>query len=306
MTADSANSKRSLLRAPFVGPKGIRAGWRLLMFLAFCIGIIGAFLFAIHHIPALHAWRSALPENEMSAAWVMFADGFEFAAVFVAALLMSRIEKRTFADYYLPLNQAFGMRFWQGVAYGLAMVSLFMAAIAAFRGFSIGEFALTRGVALKFGALYAIGFTLAGLFEEVSFRGYMQATLGSGIGFWPAAILLSILFGAVHTHNLGETWYGALGTGFFGLLQAFALSRMGNIWFPIGLHAAYGWAETYLFSVPNSGFVAQGQLLKTSLHGPNWITGGTVGPEGSVFSLLVLALGAVGIHFLFPAKAVQA
>ena len=152
MTADSTNSKRSLLRAPFVGPNGIRAGWRLLMFLAFCIGIIGAFLFAIHHIPALHAWRSALPENEMSAAWVMFADGFEFAAVFVAALLMSRIEKRTFADYYLPLNQAFGMRFWQGVAYGLAMVSLFMAAIAAFRGFSIGELALTGGVALKFGA----------------------------------------------------------------------------------------------------------------------------------------------------------
>ena len=198
------------------------------------------------------------------------------------------------------------MRFWQGVAYGLAMVSLLMAAIAAFRGFSIGGLALTGGGALKFGALYAIGFILSGLFEEVSFRGYMQATLGSGIGFWPAAILLSILFGAVHTHNLGETWYGALGTGFFGLLAAFALRRTGNIWFPIGLHAAFGWAETYLFSVPDSGFLAQGQLLNTSLHGPNWITGGTVGPEGSVFSLLVVALGAVGIHFRFPAKAVQA
>ena len=48
-------------------------------------------------------------------------------ALIVATLLMTLIEKRTYADYHLPLNQAFGKRFWQGIPYGFAMLSLLMA-----------------------------------------------------------------------------------------------------------------------------------------------------------------------------------
>lgn len=87
-----------------------------------------------------------------------------------------------------------------------------------------------------------------------------------------------------------------------GILAAFALSRTGNIWFPIGMHAAWDWGETFFYSTPDSGFLAQGHLLNSSFHGPTWLTGGSVGPEGSVFAFVVLALGGVGIHFLFPAK----
>jgi hypothetical protein len=43
-------------------------------------------------------------------------------------------------------------------------------------------------------------------------------------------------------------------------------------------------------------------LLNSTFHGPTWLTGGTVGPEGSVFAFAVLVIGGVGIHFLFPAK----
>jgi hypothetical protein len=41
--------------------------------------------------------------------------------------------------------------------------------------------------------------------------------------------------------------------------------------------------------------------LNSSFHGPTWLTGGTVGPEGSAFVFVVLILAAVGIHFIFPA-----
>jgi hypothetical protein len=33
-----------------------------------------------------------------------------------------------------------------------------------------------------------------------------------------------------------------------------------------------------------------------------WLTGGSVGPEGSVLVFAVLALWAAILHFLFPAK----
>jgi hypothetical protein len=87
------------------------------------------------------------------------------------------------------------------------------------------------------------------------------------------------------------------------VLAAFTLWRTGSIWFAIGTHAAFdGGGETYLYSVADSGFAAQGHLLRSSFHGPTWLTGGTVGPEGSVLAILALASGGVAVHFLFPEK----
>jgi hypothetical protein len=288
----------------FKGPNGLRAGWRLLIFLALFLAVAAGLGFVLHHIPALHAWEKAQPKDQMTPGVMLLGEGVAAFSLFLAAFFMTLIEKRSFADYYLPPQQAFGKRFWQGVPYGFAMVSLLIAVIAAFRGFSIEGMALDGGAIVKYGLLYAVGFFLVAFFEEFSFRGYMQSTLGSGIGFWPAAIILSILFGAIHLGNAGEAWFGALMAGSFGILAAFALSRTGNIWFPIGMHAAWDWGETYFYSVPDSGAMAQGHLLNSTFHGATWLTGGSVGPEGSVFAFVVLILGGIGIHFLFPAKQV--
>jgi uncharacterized protein len=124
-----------------------------------------------------------------------------------------------------------------------------------------------------------------------------------GIGFWPAAILLSLLFGRVHLENPGEGWVGAAGVVMIGLVFAFGLRRTGNLWLVVGWHASFDFGETFLFSVPNSGIVFDGHLSNASLkNGATWLTGGTVGPEGSVFSFLTMALLAIAVHFLFPAK----
>src|SRR6185369_13892424 len=54
----------------------------------------------------------------------------------------------------------------------------------------------------------------------------------------------------------------------------------------VGLHAAWDWGLTYLYSVPNSGTTAVGHLLNIRTQGPNWLTGGSAGPEGSVINLI--------------------
>jgi len=90
-----------------------------------------------------------------------------------------------------------------------------------------------------------------------------------------------------------------------GLVFAFTLKRTGNLWFAVGWHAAFDFGETFLFSVPNSGSVFSGHLSSASLEGPSWLTGGSVGPEGSVFSFIILALAALLIHKAFPAQVVE-
>jgi hypothetical protein len=286
----------------FVGPNGIRTGWRLLIFLAIFIGLLSSAGFVLSRIPAVRAFWQAQPKGALTPAGQISSEGLAVLVLLSSAFIMSKIEKRSFGDYGLPPGETLGNRFWQGVPLGLAMLSLLMALIALFHGFSLGGFAATGTEAIKYALLYGIGFILVGIFEEFSFRGYMQSTLASGIGFWPAAIVLSIVFGAIHLQNSGEAIYGAVMAGGFGLVAAFSLLRTGNLWFAIGMHASWDWGETYLYSVPDSGLIAQGHLLNSSLHGPTWLTGGTVGPEGSAFVFLVLLIWAAAIHFLFPAK----
>jgi membrane protease YdiL (CAAX protease family) len=150
-----------------------------------------------------------------------------------------------------------------------------------------------------------VGFWLAATWLVLVFgwvRSSSQGGNAKGIGFWPAAILLSLLFGRVHLENPGEGWVGAAGVAMIGLVFAFALRRTGNLWLAVGWHASFDFGETFLFSVPNSGIVFSGHLSNAALHGATWLTGGTVGPEGSVFSFLIMGILAFAVHLLFPAK----
>jgi uncharacterized protein len=295
-------SFQRVVRQIFLGPNGIRAGWRILIAILLFLAIVSVLGAGLRRIPAVRTWSRAQPKGVMTPGTLCLAEGVGVLGVFFAALIMTAIEKRSFAEYGLPGREAFGKRFWQGMPYGFVMMSAALGLIAVLHGVSIEGLALGRSAAVRYGLLYLLGFILVGFFEEFSFRGYFQATLASGIGFWWAAIALSILFGAVHLGNPGEARFGALMAGCFGLLAAFSLWRTGSIWFAIGMHAAWDWGETYFYGVPDSGMAAQGHLLNASFHGPVWLTGGTVGPEASLATFLVLALSAAGLHFLFPAK----
>jgi membrane protease YdiL (CAAX protease family) len=226
-----------------------------------------------------------------------------FAVPFGTAFVMSLLERRAVGEYGLPASEIFGGKFWLGFLFGLVEISVLIGLIAAFGGYSFGSFALQGNEILRWGSIHLVLFTLVGLCEEFLFRGYTQFTLGDGIGFWPAAILLSVGFGAVHLQNPGEGWVGAAAVVLVGLFFCFTLRRTGNLWYAVGLHASFDWGETFLYSVPNSGFVLQGHLSNAALHGPKWLTGASVGPEGSVFCFLTMGLQFLVVMLLFPKKA---
>ena len=228
------------------------------------------------------------------------------AIVFLAAFIMSRIERRSVFGYGLPLRGAFGKLFWQGALWGLAMETAIMLLIYAFGGFTFGGLALHGDLIVRFALVWALSFILVGLAEEFMFRGYAQFTLTTGIGFWPAALITSAIFGAVHLGNPGEGWIGAVEVFIFGMFACFTLRRTGNLWFAVGFHAAGDYAETFLFSVPDSGMLAKGHLINSSLHGSKWLTGGTIGPEGSLIDLALFAVVFVLFALVYKKKDGQA
>jgi uncharacterized protein len=288
------------IRIVFLGPNGVRAGWRLLIFFALVLPLLFLAQSVAKQFPVL---KAAVKNNLSGGASVPLGDmvlqGSGLLAILVSAWLMSKIERRPFEDYGLPVSGLFGKLFWQGGLWGLATEALTIAFISVFHRFSPGTLALSAAGIAKYAALWAIAFVLVGLQEEFFYRGYLLFTLSSGIRFWPAAILTSLVFGAVHLSNPGENWVGGLGIVIWAVVMCFTVRRTGSLWFAVGFHAADDFAETFLFSVNNSGNAAQGQLLHSTMHGPAWLTGGAVGPEGSVFSYLSIALFAIVFHALY-------
>ena len=113
------------------------------------------------------------------------------------------------------------------------------------------------------------------------------------MGFWPSAILLSALFGFAHASDPGESKTGLLSVFLFGLLFCIFLRRTGNLWWAVGFHAGWDWGQTFFYGVPDSGLVPTDNLFNSTLSGPNWLTGGSVGPEASVFAPIALLIVAI-------------
>jgi hypothetical protein len=233
---------------------------------------------------------------------LLFSEMIGFISAFGAAVAMSFLEHRPVGCYGLPVQQAFGKFFWRGALLGFLEISAVIGLIYAFGGYSFGALALHGPQIVRWAVLWALCLTFVGLFEEFLFRGYSLFTLSSGVGFWLAASLLSLLFAAVHLENSGEGRVGVAGVFVVGMLWCFTVRRTGSLWFAVGMHAAFDFGETFLYSVPDSGMVLPGHLSDAALHGPAWLTGGTVGPEASVFDFVLLFIFFYVIHRLYPAN----
>jgi membrane protease YdiL (CAAX protease family) len=267
------------MHAVFLGPEGLRVPWRFLLYIAMGAAIV-LLLGTVQHFwhPRIGLWESLIGEVQI------------LLGAVAAAFIMARIEKRSFDAYGLPPRLAFGKLFWVGMVWGIASLTVLMLVMRSAGLFYLGGLAIHGVRILKFAGFYALFFLLVGLGEEFVARGYTQFTLTQGMGFWPAAILLSAMFGGIHLFNPGEAWIGILGAAVIGFFFCLTLRRTGNLWFAVGFHASWDWGESYFYSVPDSGGVSPGHLLSSSFHGSRWLTGGSVGPEGSVLLFVIIAL----------------
>jgi uncharacterized protein len=278
----------STARRVFIGPNRLRAGWRLLIFMAIVVAMSNVARMIISRF-----FPAALDPTQMTPMRIIAPDLLFCFILTVAAWTMSKIEGRRVGQYGLPRSEALGKNFRIGLLTGLLATSSTVLAIFALHGVRFTSAAIHGTAILTAAAAWGLAFLLSGLAEEFLFRGYAQFTLTTGMGFWPSAFLLSGLFGLVHASNGGETVLGALSVVSFGLLLCLFLRRTGNLWCAVGFHLGYDWGQTFLYGVPNSGLLPSQSLLNALLSGPRWLTGGTVGPEASIFCPIVLAIVAI-------------
>lgn len=316
--AESAPAEKpSRPRVVFFGTDGLRAGWGILIFIAIMFALGAAVHFvqmAIkHHSGAVVSQSAADAKAEaakpMAPRAAIIGEGSTFLVVMLATFVMSRIERRRFGVYGLGGTRRLP-QFLAGLFWGVVCLSL-LVGLLRWSGFLVFHARLLNGgAALRYGLIWAVGFLFVALLEETMLRGYLQYTLARGlagvygaifkesrhrhaVGFWAAALVLSFVFGLGHGHNPGESPIGLLAAGLAGLVFCFALYRTGSLWWAIGIHTSWDWAQSFLYGVADSGLMAEGHLFATHAVGKPILSGGLTGPEGSIYAILTLAVIAV-------------
>ena len=293
-----------LLRLIFDG-HGVRAVVRALLFIVL-VGVTGllvtlAIRGIIDSVPLwnqrVHALVHQARTGGAPASLIALNESAFLASVLFATWVMTWLEGRRIGD--IGLKRTNWLRdLAGGFLAGFGMLSMLVGALVAL-GFARLE-APTFGhtAALEYALAWLGTMLLVGGFEEIAFRGYLLTVLRERYGFWPAALAVTALFMAAHGFNVGENPTGLATVAVVSVLFCLAIRRTGALWWVIGCHAAWDWAESYLFGSADSGERSVGHLLTLRPLGNIYLSGGTDGPEGSVLCLAVLIITIAALPLL--------
>ena len=314
------------------GRFGLRAGWGIAIFLVlfFILSAVArtsalAAMGRVRQTIAQHQTRNsdqkaeshAKPESQTIMVYdTIIGEGLDLLGVALAAGILSFLERRRIAAY--GIGSARLLDLVTGTFWGLASLSLLVGVLRAGHFLVFDSRLLSGSDIATYGLLWLLAFLLVGLLEEYLTRGYLQYTLTRGlfglaerispryaraISFWTAAVIMSIAFGASHLGNPGETFAGIVAVFLVGITFCYALWRTGSLWWAIGFHMAWDWAQSFLYGVPDSGGLSAGRLFQTHPTGRPFLSGGPDGPEGSIFVIPTLLLVMLIIRFTTRAGA---
>ncbi len=187
--------------------------------------------------------------------------------------------------------------FLRGHLFGAGMVCAIVAGIWIAGGFAAegGGVALHSVRALANITLLAACFAVQSSVEEIVFRGWLLSVIARKFPLWVAVLVSSILFTLLHFDGPDQPWLFTLNVLLFAIFACSWSLRSGNIWGVMGWHAGWNWLFGTGFELRVTGLDLHvpALLVKLVPHGPDDLTGGALGPEGSVVCTLLLLGGIV-------------
>jgi membrane protease YdiL (CAAX protease family) len=238
--------------------------------------------------------------------WVALntAGGFVLVGgVIAAALLLRRyLDLRSIASLGFPFRPGWARLLLLGIAFGAgAQLLVFALELATGSSRIVGFGSLADDLKGASGAIPVLFF--AALVEEVPLRGYLLQNFWEEWGFWPAAVITSVLFAFLH---LGNPNAGAhvvqtlAGLAAFGLFAALSVAWTRSVWLVLGMHFTWNYFEGRVFDYPMSGLLPHGStVIQQVVTGPAWLTGGAFGPEAGVSELAAIAVAATVLYVMY-------
>lgn len=276
----------------FINPELLymRAGWRIGIFMLILTGC--TFVASAPY----GLFVKAYPEFKLTSLNMFFT----YIGLTLATWIMVRfIDKRPFYSVGLFFHSRWVKELGQGILLGAGMMTTIVIIFFAggmitieFRELEIGAILL---IFLNSAALY----TVVGYGEELMFRGYVLQVFAEGTNRLIAALTISILFAFAHAGNPNVSTFGLINVGLAGLWLSIAYYKTNALWLAIGLHISWNFFQGFVYSLPVSGTTSdKEQIGKAIVTGPEWLTGGTFGPEGGALATLMLIISITLIYKL--------
>lgn len=295
----------------FVRDSRLRAGWRVLLYIAVSVGVFFGFAQALGVI-LYYVWlgRGVPPDGvllllddfatkrpfnypDVSIAYIILRLLMGFGIIY---LFRRYIDKRPFKSLGFQMPRGWHRELAAGSLFALGGWLVIFLLCVSFGIAKISGFGWnTSGIVATIGlVLLALFYNLlVGLVEEADARGYILQNLAEGTQFKRAVLISAVYFGAAHLFNPGAGIGSTVGIVVAGILLATGYYVTGHLWFSVGMHAAWNFAEGPLFGFPVSG-LNMDALLQLKLAGPDWLIGGTFGPEAGLLAVLV-ELAMIGL-----------
>ena len=187
---------------------------------------------------------------------------------------------------------------WKEVLLGLALGVMVAGSVAvAMVAFGVLRWSPEAGSVLEYfqeGGASLWLFTIPAAGEEALMRGYLFQALAEAWGGAWALWITSFLFGILHLGNPNTSWIGLANILVAGLFLGVVYLKTASLWWATGAHLGWNWAHGFLSDLPVSGVeLVDTPLLEPLTRGPEWLSGGSFGPEGSVLATLVLVVATL-------------
>ena len=144
---------------------------------------------------------------------------------------------------------------------------------------------------------------LQGGTEEVATRGWLLTRIAARTNLPLAMGISSSLFGILHLGNAGVTFLSVLNIILDGVLAALLFIYTDSIWLVVAQHGTWNYVQGNLLGFQVSGTGADASIFSFTMgSGPDWLTGGAFGAEGSIITTLVLLVSVVIVYRLGERK----
>jgi membrane protease YdiL (CAAX protease family) len=176
-----------------------------------------------------------------------------------------------------------------GLIFGLVIFSITIALVALAGSYHIVSWSWSNALIVGFIALLADAAA-----EEIVFRGFIFRTCRDLWGTWIALAISAVLFGAIHAFNPHASAVSSVAIAIeAGVLLGVAYAVTESLWFPIGIHAGWNFAESMIYGANVSGITVHTSFFTAKIEGPAVLTGGEFGPEASIVAVVVCLAAAL-------------
>ncbi len=226
----------------------------------------------------------------------LLAVAFLLFLILIGLAAISRIATRTARlreANALPARATSRQEWGIGVALGWALVVATIVPMALAGDLHPNFWFQPRGIGLALSSLLTL--LILTLAQEAVFRGFLFARLIRAIGSTLATLLMSLIYATIFAFHPESTRLSIFVAFLMSLLFSLAYLRTHALWLPWGLHFAWSACTAVLFGLPVAGSVYT-SFIDTATSGSVWLTGGLYGPEGALFTALVVLAGMAVLY----------